>query len=669
MPIELLTDMIIIFGLSTAVIILFHRLRLPAVVGFIVTGMLAGPHGLGLIKAVENVDILAEIGIVALLFTIGLEFSLRNLLQIRRAVVLGGLFQVGVTTITGLVIARAAGFALANGLFFGFLLSLSSTAIVMKIAQDRGEIDTPHGRTALAILIFQDLIVVPMILVTPILAGTAMTMSSSLVFGLFKGFGAIMVIFAGAKWIVPYLLRSAAATRNREIFLLVIVIICLSIAWLTHTAGLSLALGSFLAGLIISESEYSHQAAGHVLPFRDVFTSYFFVSIGMLLDISFFLENVLPILGLVFTVLVVKTFCGGGAALIQGLPLRTAVMAGLFLSQVGEFSFILARVGASHGLIGGETYGFFLVVTALTMAMTPFVMATAHRTAIAVVRMPFPQSWKKGRFVFYESKEPKPVDHIIIVGFGLNGRNVARAAKKTSLPYVILETNPETVQREKAKGEPIFFGDATSEAVLIHAGIKEARSLVVVINDAVATRRITAEARRLNPRLHILVRTRFLQEMEALYNLGADEVIPEEFETSVEIFSRVLRRYLVPKPEIERFVAETRADGYEMFRSLSPEAATCTDIKICLPDTEVATFRLAADASAAGRTIGELALRKRHGLTVLALRRGAETVYNPDADTRLEGGDIIIAFGEPDRLATAAHLFTAVQSPAVNPSW
>jgi len=658
-PGELLSDMIIIFGISVAVIIVFQKLRLPSLVGFVFTGMLAGPYGLGLIKLRENVDTLAELGVVALLFTIGLEFSLRNLLQIRRWVIAGGTVQVGLTTLLGALVSLLFGHPPGRSIFFGFLLALSSTAIVMKISQDRGEIESPQGRSALAILIFQDLIVVPMILLTPLLGGMALELSPALFGGLVKGVAALLLIVAGAKWFVPYLLHQAAAARNREVFLMAVVIIALSIAWLTHAAGLSLALGAFLAGLIISESEYSHQAAGHVLPFRDIFTSFFFVSIGMLLDTAFLLEHPLLICALVLAVLAVKSLTGTLAVAWQGLPLRMAVAAGLSLSQIGEFSFILAKIGAGYDLIGGETYALFLAVSAVTMALTPFIIPAAPRVGRAVSRLPLPPAWTAGRLTRQTVPKAALKDHLVIVGFGLNGRNVARASQKAGIPYLILETNPETVRREREKGEPVVYGDATSQTVLEHAGIAAARSIVIVINDAAAARRITELARRLNPRIHIIVRTRFLQEMEALYRLGADEVIPEEFETSVEIFSRVLRKYLVPRPEIERFIAETRADGYEMFRTLSPEAATCSEISICLPDTEVATFRLEAGAPAADRTIGQLALRKEHGVTVLAVRRGGELIYNPSAELTLRASDVLVVFGEPDRIALVAPLFTA----------
>ncbi len=659
MPHNLMADILVIFGLSVAVLFLFAKIRVPALVGFIFTGMLAGPHGLGLIHQLESVEILAEVGIVALLFTIGLEFSFRHLVKIRRSVLLGGSLQVGLTILAGAGIAAVSGFPFGQSLFFGFLLSLSSTAIVLKALQDRAELDTPHGGTTLGILIFQDLAIVPMILLVPLLAGMGRGAGPDLFVAVAKGAAAIAVIAAGAKWIVPFWLHAVARSRSRELFLLAVILICLSVAWLTQAAGLSLALGAFLAGLMISESPYSHEAVGHVLPFRDVFTSFFFVSIGMLLDMGFFLAQPFLILSLTAGVLFLKAFLAVGTVIIQGLPFRIAFLAGLAVSQIGEFSFLLSKVGTGFGLMSPRIYQIFLAVSVFTMALTPFVIAGAPRLGRRILSWPLPARFKTGGSLYHGPKETFLGDHLVIIGFGLNGRNIARAASQTGIPFVILETNPDTVREERLAGMPIHYGDATHEAVLDSAGIRSARTLVVAINDPTATRRIVELARRLNRTLHIIVRTRYLGEMAALHELGADEVIPEEFETSIEIFARVLRKYLIPKPEIDRYVSEIRTGGYDMLRTLSPEAAVCTDLRICLPDAEVVTFRIEEGSAADGRTIGDMALRKAHGVTILAIRRGSEMLYNPDPQMELSAGDILVSFGAPEQTAAVASLFAA----------
>jgi len=670
MEIPLLNDIVIIFALSIAVLFICHRIRVPAIVGYLLTGVLAGPHGLGLISGVREVEILAEIGIVLLLFTVGIEFSLRSLLQIKRSVLIGGSLQVLLTLSAGFIIAKEIGQTFSESIFIGFLISLSSTAIVLKLFQERAEVDSPHGRTALGILIFQDVVIVPMMLFIPLLAGATGNLTESLLILSAKGIGIILLVIISAKWIVPQLMYQIARTRSRELFLLSIVLICLAVAWLTYHAGLSLALGAFLAGLIISESEYSHQALGNILPFRDVFTSFFFVSIGMLLDVGFFFHRPGLIAVIVLCVLVLKAIMAVCATMVLGLPLRTTILVGLALCQVGEFSFILFKAGVGYGLVGGDIYQLFLAVSVLTMAATPFIIALAPHMADLALRVPLPRRLKAGLYFVPElsgaDKKIRQKDHIIIIGFGVNGRNMARSAKIAGIPYVIIEMNPETVRIEKLKGEPIYYGDAIQEAVLEHARIKNARVLVVVISDPTATRGITAMARRLNPKIYIIARTRFLQEMKPLYELGANEVIPEEFETSVEIFTRVLGKYLIPRDEIEKFIAEVRADGYEMFRSLSKESASFSDLKLHLPDVEISIIRVNEGTSLVGKSLAQIELRKKYGVTLLAIRRDSQIISDPGGDTKFCANDILVLLGSPNKIAVITGLFHDLEEAEEN---
>jgi CPA2 family monovalent cation:H+ antiporter-2 len=454
MEIPLLKDILILFGLAIAVLLICHRLHVPTIVGFLLTGILAGPHGLGMISAVHEVEILAEIGIVLLLFTIGIEFSLRNLLQIRRSVLMGGAFQVLLTIMVTYLISMQIGLGFAQSVFVGFLVSLSSTAIVLKLIQERAEVDSPHGRTTLGILIFQDVIIVAMILVTPILAGAIGNLGESLLIIVAKGIGIILLVMVGAKWIVPQILYQIARTRNRELFLLGVVVICLAVAWMTSSAGLSLALGAFLAGLVISESEYSHQALGNILPFRDVFTSFFFVSIGMLLDVGFLFQRPGIIALIALCVLVLKSIIAGSVTILLGFPLRTGTLVGLALSQVGEFSFILSRTGIEHGLLAGNIYQMFLSVSVLTMAATPFIIAMAPRIADLALGLPLPKRLKSGLYPVLGIKEAGKTDHLIIIGFGVNGTNVARAARAGAISmYHIPGLTPEAPTLEKALGD------------------------------------------------------------------------------------------------------------------------------------------------------------------------------------------------------------------------
>jgi len=657
MEIPLLKDILIVFGLAIAVLFICHRLRVPTVVGFLLTGIFVGPYGLGLIKAIHEVEAFAEVGVILLLFTIGIEFSLERLLQIRKSVLIGGSLQVSLTFLATLFISKQFGQAFGESVFAGFLVALSSTAIVLKLLQERAEVDSPHGRTTLGILIFQDIIVVPMILITPLLAGSSGDLGESLLILLAKGIGIILFVIVSAKWIVPKVLYQIAKTRNPELFLISVVVMCFGVAWLTSWAGLSLALGAFLAGLIISESEYSHQALGNILPFRDVFTCFFFISIGMLLDVGFLFQKPV-IIGLVsLGVICLKSIIAGSVAIFLGFPLRTGILVGLALGQIGEFSFILSRAGVAHGLLAGNIYQMFLAVSVLSMAAAPFIISLAPRLADIILRLPLPERLRSGFYPVPEIKVADRKDHLIIIGFGVNGRNLAQAARVAGITYVIVEMNPKTVRNEKAKGEPIYYGDSTQNAVLQHSNIKAARIVVVAINDPTATRRIIETVRRLNPKVHLIVRSRFLQEMEPLHKLGADEVIPEEFETSVEIFTRVLAKYLVPKDEIEEFVAVVRSDGYKMLRNISGKTVSFSDLKLQLPDVEISSLRIGVRSSIAGKSLSQIELRKRYGITVLAIRRDSKILSNPDGDTELYANDVLFILGPPEKIAGITNLF------------
>jgi len=656
----LLNDILIIVGLSALVLYICHRMRVPIILGFLLTGVITGPHGLGLVRDVEAVKILADVGVVLLLFAIGLEFSFRNLLQIKRAVLLGGALQVSITAIAAFAIARHFGQSIEEAVLLGFLVSLSSTAIVLKIFQDRAEVETPQGNTALGILIFQDIIVVPMMLFVPLLAGEGRGGIEPFLLFLSKVVLIILLVVIGSKWVVPRLLYNIARTKSRELFLLSVIAVCLAVAWLANVAGRSIALGAFLAGLIISESEYSHQALGNILPFRDVFMSFFFVSIGMLLNMGFFLEHPAYLTIMAFGVLIIKALILTFISIFVGLPLRLAIPVGISLSQVGEFSFILSETAIQHGLLAGDLNQIFLVVSVLTMMITPLAVMAAPGVTEAVLKLPLSMKIKKGSHPVQDIQQARLKDHLIILGFGLNGRNLARAAAINGIPYVIVEMNPTSVKEERLKGEPIYYGDATEEAVLQHVNIKEARAAVVVINDPAATRRITELARRLNPQIYLVVRTRFLQEMKPLSDLGADEVIPEEFETSVEIFSRVLTKYLMPKEEIEKFAAEIRSEGYEMLRSLSRQATSCTDLNLCLPDVEIKSFRLAEGSPFVRKTLAQTEMRKKFGVTLLAIRRKDQIISNPDAETMFYSDDILFVVGKPEKIAGVIQLFNSV---------
>ena len=653
MEIPILTDIVIILGASVIVIYLFQRMKLPTILGYLMTGALVGPYALGLITVSHEVGVMAEIGVILLLFVIGMEFSLKNLTAIKNSVFIGGAAQVGLTIFVTTLVAISTGYALNAAIFIGFVFSLSSTAIVLKLLQERSEINAPHGKIALAILIFQDIIVVPMVLLTPVLSGQ--TGNVWLVVGemLLKTGTVVAIVLFGARYLVPYLLHEVAKTRSRELFILFVVVICFAVAWVTSSLGLSLALGAFLAGLVISESDYSYQATSLVIPFREIFTSFFFVSIGMLLDISFLIDHLLMVLGMLVLVILVKALIVGAVALLLRYPLRTALLTGLSLFQIGEFAFILSKVGIDYGLMSEEVYQYFLSLSILSMVLTPFVIQYSEAISRLFIKSNILKKISKpgGMPSNLTEAQTKPYEnHTIIIGYGVNGRNVAQAARFANIPYVIIEVNADTVQRERAKGEPILFGDATQHFILEHVHVYRARVAIVAISDPSATRAVISSIRSICLTVHVIVRTRFVHEVAEQLRLGASEVIPEEFETSVEIFSRLLHQYLVPQDEIEHFVQNIRSDNYEMLR---PREMSYKGIApVTLPNMNIASLRVQnSNQEVVERTISESEIRSRFGVNVLAIQRNDDYLSHIKADTTIRQNDILFLAGTPEDIA------------------
>jgi CPA2 family monovalent cation:H+ antiporter-2 len=652
-----LGNLLIIFTVSIAVVFLFHQFRLPSIAGFLVAGALIGPHGLNLISDIGTVQILAEIGVVLLLFTIGIEFSLVQLASLRRLLLIAAPIQVGGVIVIVWLGGMVAGLPGPQAIFWGFLLSLSSTAIVLKALAASGDSDSLHGRATIGILVFQDLAVVPMILLAPILASPSEGAFTSILLTLGTSVVVVGCVVAAAWYAVPKLLEHIVRSRSRELFLLTIIVLCLGIAWLTSLGGLSLALGAFIAGLVISESEYSHQAMAEVLPFRDSFNSLFFVSIGILMDWRILLHYPVVVTGLLVVVLLVKFVSGAGAVLAVSVPPRSAVMTGIALAQVGEFSFILAQVGQENGLLSGSPYQIFLAVSVCSMIITPFLMQLSPHLARRVEAMQRVRRWFPGRTTAHvletEGRHLRIKDHVIIVGYGLNGRNLARVLGETEVPYIALDLDGDTVRREAQHGLPLYYGDATNPNVLRHVKIEDARVLVVAISDPFMARRSVQVARGLNSKIHIVVRTRYLRELEELHQLGADDVVPEEFETSIEIFALVLRTYNMPQDFVMRKAEQIRREGYALLRrSEMPELAHHLRGGT-LSDVEVETCRIEEDSPAAGKTLAHLAVRPRTGASVIAWTRSGVTESNPSEKTKLLAGDIVVLLGTRDQIRRA----------------
>ncbi|MBF0351189.1 MAG: cation:proton antiporter [SAR324 cluster bacterium] len=570
MEIPLLQDIAIIFGLSIIVLFIFEKIRLPPIIGFLLTGTLVGPHGLHMIEAMHEVEMLAEIGVVLLLFTIGLELSIRELVHNKKAVLLGGSLQVFLTVLIVFGLSRSLGITPGTAIFMGCLVSLSSTAIVLGVLQEKGKVHSSHGKMMVAILIFQDIISVVMMLLTPLLqqGDQQVDITNALLILLVKAVVIIGLVIVSSRYIIPRLMYQIANTKNQDLFLLSIVGVCLLIAWGAASIGLSLGLGAFLAGLIISESEYSLRALGSVLPFRSVFLSFFFVSIGILFNGLFLLENLLLILMLTLCVIGIKALVLMLVGVVLRSDLKTTLLVGLSLSQIGEFSFLLSNIGLGSGVLSQHHYQLFLSIAVLTMGLTPLLMYLAPLLAGSLIKAQTAVRFRKGPVKVKDSTQEvdlKMEYHLVIIGYGLHGKLLAKTARETAIPYIILEMDAEIVKEEKLKGEPILYGDARHENFLNHAYIKNAFMVVIATSDITTSRQIVALVRQLNPKVHILVRTRFILEVDHLTRMGANSVIPVEFEAALAIQRQTLSHFLIPPDEIERFMDRIRQDGYRKF--------------------------------------------------------------------------------------------------------
>jgi len=653
MGLEFLKTLVIIFGVSAFVVFLLQKLKVPSIVGFLIAGASLGPHGFGFVQEVREVELLAEVGVILLLFTIGLEISLKNLRRIRSAVLGGGFSQVLLTLLATAAIAYPFLGKLNESLFTGFLVALSSTAIIMKMLLDRAEMDSPHGRLSMGILIFQDLCVVPLMLLIPILAGNQGSFPE-LLWTVIKSATILFLVIFSARWLVPNILHQIVRTRSRELFVITIILLCLGTALLTSELGLSLALGAFLAGLVISESEYAYQAISDILPFKDSFNGLFFISVGMLMDLRFLSQNPLLILFAVIFILLLKTSTGFFSVHLLGHPVRVSLQTGLQLAQIGEFSFVLAMAGKSAGLITESLYQLFLSSSVLTMLLTPLIVQLSPNISTWISSKKLLERLDRMRKrAEREGLPPKREGHVIIVGFGLNGRNLAEVLKEASVPYVVLEINNDTVIQMKKRGEPMFYGDGTSPEILHKLGITAARMLVVAISDPASTRRIVQVARKENPRLYIIVRTRYAAEVEDLLKLGANEVIPEEFETSIEIFAKVLHHYQVPKNLTIEQIEKIRSRSYEVLRRVDLPAKNLPEKCEILIDIDTETYLVNDRSHASGRSIKELRIRTKTGATVIAVKRGSEIIPSPELEFVFTPGDILYLIGNKESLLKA----------------
>jgi len=649
-----LRDLSIVLAIATAVALLFGRLHLSVVAAFLVAGAILGPTGAGLVAESGMVDALAEIGVALLLFTVGLEISLANLGKMRRRILQGGGVQLSATILLTVAVLSLARFPLAEATFIGFVLSLSSTAIVLKVYADRMEIDSSHGKISTGILLFQDMAVIPMMLLIPSFRQWETAQFSTVAFTLAKAGVGVAIILLASRFVIPLLLKEVIRLNSREILAMTVMCVILGTAWIARWWGLSLAMGAFLAGMVISESVYVHEIAAQIFPFRDVFNGVFFISVGMLLDLPFLMRHLPMILLLSIGVVLAKGICAGAAIRTLGYPWRVSVIGAIGLGQVGEFSFLLMSEGFRDGLVGADVYQYLLAITILTMVSTPFLMGAAPSAARYFVRH------------LVRAREPEETgeeasgaeqveNHVIISGYGMNGKNLARVLRSTHVPYIVVDLSDAMVREGREAGEPIFFGDVNNPEILDRVGVGRARMLVLAISDPMATRRAVAVARRANPGLVILVRTRYVADVDDLIALGANAVIPEEFETSVEIFSRVLREYHVPDHVISQQEELIRSGTYRILRERDApkDDRMLSEFETFLRQKVIEVFYVSPDSPWAGRPVGELPAGNGAGIVLLAVLREDRAIVQPSTEEKIETGDKLVFFGGHAPLAAA----------------
>jgi CPA2 family monovalent cation:H+ antiporter-2 len=639
MNILLLQNMSAILITAVIVLLIFNKLKLPAMIGLFMTGIVLG-HA---INDTTLISSLSELGVIFLLFIIGLEFSAEKFSAIKHYALVGGILQVVLTTALITALGLIIGLNLNSAIFFGFLVAFSSTAIVMKVMQKRHITHSAQGRVTLGILIFQDIAVILVILITPLLGGQSLEVHELPIL-IIKFLGLGVLIFIGAEWFIPLALRDAAKTKNRDLFLLLTLFICMGTTFATSLIGIGPELGAFIAGLLISNTEYSHQTLGYIQPFQDVFMSLFFISIGLMVNLHMFLYNIVAIVSLTAVILTINFT----ATLITGmalkLPTKVSISIAILLSQIGEFSFVLAKEGMKFGLMTDQFFSIFLGVSILTMSSTPFLEKLTPKIIQAFSKIDYFKVDSDLKSLPEELEDTNEIeDHVILVGMGLNGKQMAKACSQFRIPYRIVDMNPAFVENQQALGIPIIYGKASNESVLKELNITSAQCIVISASTYDETLKTIDAARRLNPDIHIIVRTQYLKNIDEVIEAGADEVIPKEFETSIMIFTRIMDYYNKDVDEITDAINDLRSDNYDAFRTVTSDDIT-SYLNYKYTDLELDSLRVSENAHIEDFPFEEYSLK------VSGVVRGEDTFIEVTSDFKFLEDDLIMFIGHRENI-------------------
>ena len=635
MDIAILQNISAILITAVIVLLIFNKLKLPTMIGLFITGIVLG-H---LINDTTMISTLSELGVVFLLFIIGLEFSVEKFSAIKRYALAGGILQVSLTTILITLLGLAIGLNLKSAIFLGFLVSFSSTAIVMKIMQQKHLTHSLQGRVTLGILIFQDIAVIVVILLIPLLGGESINLNAipNIIITII---GLAILIFVGAKWFIPLALKDAAKTKNRDLFLLLTLFICMGTTFATSFIGIGPELGAFIAGLLISNTEYSHQTLGYVQPFQDVFMSLFFISIGLMVNLHLFLYNMWIIIILTAIILIINFTATLITGMVLKLPTKVSITIAILLSQIGEFSFVLASEGMKYGLMTSRFFSIFLGVSILTMSLTPFLQKMTPKIIKQFRKINYFQVDNELKTLPEEFEEVKPIeDHVILVGLGRVGKQMTKACNQFNVPILAVDMNPIVVEQQQELGVPIIYGNASNESVLKELRVTSAQCIVISASTYEGTLKTIDTARRLNPDIHIIVRTKYLKNIEEVIDAGADEVIPKEFETSILMFTRIMDYYQKDMDEIADAVNNLRSDNYDAFRSVSSEDVSAY-LSNSFTDIELDSVRVYNNAH-----ISDFPFEK-HDLTITSVIRENNTLTNITDSFLFIEDDIILFTGQ-----------------------
>ncbi|MCP3983002.1 MAG: hypothetical protein GY723_01360 [bacterium] len=644
----LLFEVILLLALAAAGLALFERLRLPSIAGFLLVGAIAGPGGLGLVADPERVRILAEIGVVFLLFEIGLELPIERLRDLgQTALVVGGL-QVGITMalVTGCAVLMDVSWT--HGIVFGALLAMSSTALVMRLLADDGQIDAPHGQLAVSVLVFQDLAIVPMLLIFPLLGAGADLGPMDILASILRMVGALALVLFIARLGVPRILNRVAVAGSPDLFSFLALLIVLGSAFIAKELGLTLAVGAFLAGVAATSSPYASQLFSEVVPLRGILLGLFFTAVGMLFEPRVLVEHSGPILLYLLATLILKTgIIAAASSLLLGRSLRIGLLAGLALSQTGEFSFVLAEVASQADLLDDAMHQIVLAGSIFSLIISPFIVRASPRLADGVIRL-------VGREEVEVHEPDNEIDdthaqgRVIVIGFGPAGQTLTRLLRSLDIHYLVMDTNARAVRDMQARGENILFGDATRPTVLERLHITRAQMVVVAISDPLATRRIVSRIRLVAPDTPVLARTRFVEEVDRLDAAGASEVVAEEFEGSIELVARALERFKIPTGAIARFTTALREEGYGAIRS--PAALPMDPWLVELLDQADTQWVEVPEDFRGSISLLNLNVRAQTGASVVAVERAGVSETNPAASFEIAADDRLLVLGDSDSL-------------------